>query len=242
MDGTTSHDDLVPAAELAARFNRPNPNDSPDYRKARIDLLAAEIALRRQIEAVARMRRALPPGGVVPEDYVLTGEDGQPIRLSQMFGDSDTLVTYFWMYGPKRQRPCPMCTSMLTALDGEARDIARQVPLAIIGSSPIERQVAFKQERGWRHLRLFSSAGSRFARDYHGEGPDGEDWAAFNVFRKGADGTIRLFWADEMGDGTQDPGQDPRGAPEIMPLWTILDMTPHGRAPDWYPSLDYPKG
>jgi predicted dithiol-disulfide oxidoreductase (DUF899 family) len=42
-----------------------------------------------------------------------------------------------------------------------------------------------------------------------------------------------------MGFATADPGQDPRGAPDLMPIWTILDATPEGRGPDWYPKLDY---
>jgi predicted dithiol-disulfide oxidoreductase (DUF899 family) len=38
--------------------------------------------LRRQIEAVAAQRRALPPGGEVPEDYLFEriGENGSPRR------------------------------------------------------------------------------------------------------------------------------------------------------------------
>ena len=46
------------------------PNESAEYRAARNALLNDEIALRAQIEAVAAKRRALPPGGNVPEDYV----------------------------------------------------------------------------------------------------------------------------------------------------------------------------
>ncbi|AVT76249.1 hypothetical protein RPPS3_21860 [Rhodopseudomonas palustris] len=38
---------------------------------------------------------------------------------------------------------------------------------------------------------------------------------------------------------TSDPGQDPRGAPDLMPLWTIFDVTPEGRGTDWYPRLRY---
>jgi hypothetical protein len=38
------------------------PNESAEYRKARNDLLADEMALRRHIEEVAAKRRALPPG------------------------------------------------------------------------------------------------------------------------------------------------------------------------------------
>ncbi|CAN5453397.1 DUF899 domain-containing protein [soil metagenome] len=230
---------LPSAAELATRGNTPNPNDSAEYRKARTGLPAAEIDLGRHIEHVARMRRALPPGGVVKEDYEFIDENGERVKLSQMFGASDTLITYLWMYGPKRKRPCPMCTSFLGSLDGEADDIAQVVPVAIIGRSPIARQLAFKAERGWRHLRLYSTNGNRFANDYRGVGPGDEDWAAFNVFTKDADGTVRLFWAAEMGAETADPGQDPRGAPDVMPIWTLLDMTPRGRPKDFYPKLDY---
>jgi predicted dithiol-disulfide oxidoreductase (DUF899 family) len=234
-------DELVPAKTLAEKASRPYPNDSAEYRAARTALLTEEIELRRHIERVAAMRRTLPPGGEVPEDYVFTGEDGQPIRLSQMFGDRKTLVVYTWMYGPQRKRPCPMCTAFLGALDGEARDIEQQVPLAIVGRAPIERQLEFKAERGWTGLRLFSTDGNAFTRDYRGEGPDGEDWAAFNVFTKDPDGTVRHFWGGEMDGSTADPGQDPRGAPEVMPMWTIFDMTPEGRHPTWYPKLAYPE-
>ena len=60
----------------------------------------------------------------------------------------------------------------------------------------------------------------------------------FNVFTR-RDGSIRPFWNGEMGGSTADPGQHPRGAPDLMPLWTILDSTPEGRGVDWYPSLSY---
>jgi predicted dithiol-disulfide oxidoreductase (DUF899 family) len=234
-------DDLVPATTLAQNASHPYPNDSADYRAARTALLAEEIELRRQTERVAALRRALPPGGEVPEDYVFIGEDGQSVRLSELFGDKTTLVVYTWMFGPQRKRPCPMCTAFLGSLDGEARDIEQQVPLIIVGKAPIDRQLDFKTERGWTGLRFVSSGDNAYTRDYRGEGPDGEDWAAFNVFTKDPDGTVRHFWGGEMDGSTADPGQDPRGAPEVMPMWTIFDMTPEGRAPNWYPKLAYPE-
>jgi predicted dithiol-disulfide oxidoreductase (DUF899 family) len=230
---------LAPAAVLAARASRPYPNDSPEYRAARTALLAEEIELRRHVERVAELRRRLPPGGLVAEDYVFTAEDGRAVKLSQLFGDRSTLVTYTWMFGPQRDRPCPMCTAFLSALDGEALDIMQRVPLAIIGRSPIARQVAFKQERGWRHLKFYASEDGRFTRDYRGVTPDGDDMAALDIFTRDANGAIRHFWGEEMGPETADPGQDPRGAPETMPMWTIFDKTPEGRAPDWYPKLEY---
>ena len=228
---------LTPAAALAAN-SQPYPNDSAQYRSARQTLLAEEIALRRQIEHVAALRRALPPGGVA-RHYDFIDQDGKTIGLADLFGPHDTLVSYFWMYGPKRERPCPMCTSLLGGLDGPARDLAQRVAVAVIGRSPVSRQLAFARERGWRNLRFYQCVGDDFARDYRGLAPDGSEWPALDVWTREADGTVRHFWAGEMG-GTEDPGQDPRGAPDPMPLWNILDLTPAGRGADWYPQLEYP--
>ena len=229
---------LKPAADLAAGASKPYPNDSAEYRAARTALLAEEIDLRRRIEHVAAQRRALPPGGKVPQDYRFTAESGGQVLLSEMFGDCDTLVTYFWMYGPERERPCPMCTSFVGALDLPARDIMQRVPIAIIGRSPIERQLAFKRERGWRNLQFYATPNDEFARDYRGLAADGSEWPVLAVFQKQGS-EITLFWSDELNGATADPGQDPRGAPDPTPLWNILDLTPGGRGNDWYPKLEY---
>ena len=229
---------LRPAAELAEKASKPFPNDSKEYRAARTALLAEEIELRRLIERVAAQRRALPPGGEIAQDYQFIGEDGERTRLSEMFGEGDTLVSYFWMFGPQRARPCPMCTSFLGALDTPARDILQHVAVAIIGRSPIERQIAFKRERGWRNLPFYAAVGDDFPRDYRGLAPDGNEWPALDVFTK-TDGKIRHFWGAEMSGETADPGEDPRGAPDPTPLWNILDLTPAGRGTDWYPKLEY---
>ena len=99
-----------------------------------------------------------------------------------------------------------------------------------------ERLAAFKKERGWRHLKLYSDVSGDYTRDY--VSADDADIPAFNVFTR-HDDTIRHFWSGEMGSETADPGQDPRGAPDLMPIWTILDSTPEGRGTDWYPKLKY---
>ena len=227
--------------ELARRTSRHFPGESPAYRDARLALLAEEIELRRHIERVAAQRRALPPGGEVPKDYAFQGAQGA-VLMSELFGPHDSLVIYNWMFGPQRERPCPMCTSMLSALDGEMPDILQRTAFVVVARSPIARMTSCAIERGWRHLRLLSSGcnGNTYNQDYANEDPDsGEDNAAFNVFKREGS-TIRHFWGDEMGMETADPGQDPRGAPDPMPLWTILDMTPQGRGTDWYPALSYP--
>jgi predicted dithiol-disulfide oxidoreductase (DUF899 family) len=228
---------LKPATELAKLNAVRFPNESQEYRRARDALLAEEIELRRHIERVAEQRRALPPGGKVIQDYRFDGERG-PAGFGDLFGDKQTLAVYSYMFGPQRERPCPMCTSLLSAWDGEARDVEQRVALAVVARSPMERLLAFKKERGWRNLKLYCDTTGEYSRDYHAMSPDGGDGAAFNVFTR-RDGTIRHFWAGEMGFDTADPGQDPRGAPDLMPIWTILDSTPEGRGTDWYPKLEY---
>lgn len=216
------------------------PNESKAYRTARQKLLRAEIALRKRTEAVAAMRRKLPAGGTVHEDYIFEQlENGKPgkIRLSELFANGDTLVAYSYMYGPKMAKPCPMCTSMLDALNGNARHISQRTSLVVIAKSPIGRILEFTRSRGWSNLRIVSSAGNSYNRDYHGEGPDGSQWPMMNVFvrRKGA---IRHFWGSELLGAKTEPGQNGRHVDMVWPLWNALDLTPEGRG-DWYPKLDY---
>jgi predicted dithiol-disulfide oxidoreductase (DUF899 family) len=214
------------------------PNESAAYRAARTALLAEEIELRRHIERVAAQRRALPPGGPVNGDYRFETEDG-PSDLAGLFRDKDTLGVYSYMFGPQRQRPCPMCTNLLDGWDANAADIGQNFSLVVVARSPIEKLVAWKRERGWTNLRLASDLNQAYSRDYFGVLPDGSEEGSFNIFTR-RDGTIRHFWASEMTDSTADPGQDQRGVAETYaPLWHLLDATPEGRDPDWYPSLDY---
>jgi predicted dithiol-disulfide oxidoreductase (DUF899 family) len=233
MDAKT--ETLIPAAELARQNPVRVPHESAEYREARRALLAEEIELRRHIEKVAAMRRDLPPGGEVRGDYRFAGEAGE-VDLAGLFGDKPTLITYSYMFGPERERPCPMCTNMLDAWDGVADDVGQRAALAVIARSPIEKLRAWKRERGWKFLSLYSDLNGDFSRDYFAIAPDGSDVPSMNVFTR-RDGTVRHFWSGEMTRG--DPGQDPRGAPDPSPLWTILDLTPEGRGGDWYPKLGY---
>ena len=228
---------LKPAADLARASPIRFPNESAEYRAARTALLAEEIELRRHLERVAEQRRALPPGGEVTGDYRFVGAKG-PASFADLFGDKDTLAVYNFMFGPQRERPCPMCTSLLSAWDGEIPDLTQRIAFAATARSPIERLLAFKAERGWRHVPLYSDTDGAFSRDYLAVAPDGSDLPNLQIFTR-RDGTIRHFWSGEMTFESADPGQDPRGAPDLMPLWIILDFTPGGRGTDWYPKLEY---
>jgi predicted dithiol-disulfide oxidoreductase (DUF899 family) len=228
---------LRAATELARNNAIRIPNESTEYRAARTALLAEEIELRRHIERVAAQRRTLPPGGEVAGDYRFQGEDG-PSDFAGLLGDKQTLAIYSYMFGPDRERPCPMCTNLLGAWEGNAADIGQRISLVVVARSPIERLIAWKRERGWKNLRLYSDLNGAYSRDYFGVLADGSEVGAFNVFTRRA-GAIRHFWSEEMTDSTADLGQDPRGAPDPGPLWMVLDCTPEGRGRDWYPKLDY---
>lgn len=234
---------LQPATAIAQKNLARQPNESAEYRKAREALLVEEIELNRHIARVAAQRRSLPPGGEVKGDYQFLGEassvqGANPVGIEELFGDKDVLFVYNWMYGPKRARPCPMCTALLSSLNGNADHVRQRVGLAIVGLSPIERQVAFKVERCWNNLPLYADVNGKFSQDYHAVMEDGTDTAATNVFMR-RDGTIRHFWGAELGFESADPGKDPTTEPDLMVLWNVLDLTPGGRGADWYPSITY---
>ncbi|HKY79886.1 MAG TPA: DUF899 family protein [Sphingobium sp.] len=230
-------DSFKPAAQLAALRKPGFPDESEAYASARRALLQEEIEFRRHMTRLGEQRRALPPGPVIAKDYRFKDEQGFEVGLKDLFGDKDALVTYFWMYGPERERPCPMCTNWLGAVNGNAADIKQQVALKILGRSPVDRQFAFAQERGWRDLDFVQTVGDDYANDLGLLREDGE-YPALLVFRRDGE-EVRLFWMSEMGFDMADPGQDARDAPDIAALWSILDLTPGGRPPDWYPKLRY---
>jgi predicted dithiol-disulfide oxidoreductase (DUF899 family) len=229
---------LTPAKELASKSKVRFPNESEEYRRAREALLVEEIELRRHIERVAAQRRQLPRGGEVTGHYRFDGENG-PVTLANLFGDKHTLIVYSYMYGPHRERPCPMCTSLMSSWEGKIPDIEQRVALSMVARAPIERLVAAKRARGWTKLKIYSDSDGNFTRDY--VSAEDADVPAYNVFTR-KDDAIRHFWSSEMGSETADPGQDPRGAPDLDPLWNILDTTPEGRGADWYPKLEYGMG
>jgi predicted dithiol-disulfide oxidoreductase (DUF899 family) len=238
------------------------PGESAEYRAARARLLAQEIELRRAMEAVAAARRDLPPGGAVPEDYVFQGAaaDGRPtqVRLSELFGHGkDSLVIYSFMFprdpgddrpGPAggqtallklEEGPCPSCVALLDQLEGAAEHAGQHINLAVVAKAPLERILSFADERGWRRLRLLSSAANSYNRDYLAETAEGAQRPMLNVFHR--DGkVIHHFWGSELFYAPTDPGEDPRHVGTLEPVWNLFDLTPGGRPSDWDEQLRYP--
>src|SRR5438445_7913761 len=112
------------------------PGESAEYRTARNALLEAEIELRKHLEEVAALRRQLPLGGPVPQDYEFEEgaadledtESVRRVRLSELFQPGmESLVIYSFMFGPNMENPCPLCTSILDGLNGTAPHAAERI-------------------------------------------------------------------------------------------------------------------
>lgn len=241
---------------MSVRF----PGESAEYRRARDRLLEKEVELRRAMEAVAAARRELPPGEGVPEDYVFegVGDDGSPaaVRLSELFAaDKNSLMIYSFMFprgyrgerpGPRtgktaelplEESPCPSCVALLDQLDGAAEHASQWINFVVVAKAPLDRLLTWADERGWRNLRLLSSAGNAYSRDYFGETADGSPVPMLNVFEREGE-TVRHFWGAELTNAPLDPGQDHRSVGTLEPLWNMFDLTREGR-PDWDEQLEY---
>ena len=228
------------------------PGESAEYRVARNKLLDEEMALRRLTERVAVQRRALPPGGLVAEDYTFDGNAG-PVKLSALFSPGkDTLAIYSFMYGPDVELPCTGCTHFLDGLNGSAQHIHQRMNLIVVAKSPLARIQALAKQRHWRWLHLLSTNGNTYDRDYFGDSSglpaavlkqqefkDGEEWdmPMLNVFQRQGK-VIRHFWGSELLYVPPGPGQEYRHNDALNPLWNMLDLTPAGRG-DFQPQLSY---
>jgi len=154
----------------------------------------------------------LTPGGgchpgVVPEDYAFQGKgpdgDQAEVRLSELFvPGTNSLVIYSMMFPraaddkspgppggqtallPLAEGPCPWCTALLDQLERRGGHVSQHVNLAVAAKAPLERVLTFAAERGWRRLRLLSSAGSTYNRDYLAETADGSQQPMLNVFHR----------------------------------------------------------
>jgi predicted dithiol-disulfide oxidoreductase (DUF899 family) len=218
------------------------PGESDSYRNARDSLLSAERALRKNIEEVAALRRTLPPGGALKQDYVfeeISDASGAASRkFSELFeGGKESLFLYSLMFAPDDEAPCPACNSILDSLNGAAPHIRDRINFAVIAKTSPEKLRAWASGRGWNNLRLLSSQANSYNADYFGETPEGNQIPAINVFRKTEAG-IHHFYNSELLYSPSEAGQHPRHADMIWPLWNVFDLTPEGRG-NWGPRLSY---
>ena len=215
--------------------------ESAAYREARENLLEAELALRDQREKVAELRRSLPLDTEVADYAFKEGardlsDDGtaNEVQLSDLFEKPDRpLVLYQFMYGVAQENPCPMCTMWTDGFDGVGHYLAQQLNFAVVAAADIEPWRAYGHKRGWRNLRLLSSAGTSFKGDFNFEDEDGDQYPGVTVLTRAADGGLRCFYSGSAMMKTDEF----RGLDLLTPVWSMLDLTPDGRGED-YPDPD----
>ena len=223
------------------------PGESAIYRVARDKLFQAELDLIEQVERVAAMRRVLPPGGELKEDYVF--EEGpadlretravHPVRLSELFApDKNTLILINTMFAPDDDVPCPSCNCLADGYNATAQHLSDRVNFALVTRAPIRKLRFWAATRGWNDIRLLSSFNNAFNADYHTEMDAERQMPSITIFVKGEDGIIRHFYSVETQFGPSE-GRDPRHLDLYWPLWQLLDLTPEGRGTQWYPGYSY---
>lgn len=211
------------------------PNETPEYRRARQELLDQEIALIAQVKAVAAKRRQLPLGGKLKEDYIFTGASydslGKKIRFSDLFGDKQTLLLYSFMFGSEWDNPCPSCTSLIDGFDRASISVSHDAAFAVVARAPAKKVHEWANKRGWRHINLLSAENNDYLKDYLCQGSDDNTslWPIMHVFTR-RDGQIYHFWASEMQGNHVDM---------VWPYWNLMDMTPEGRPDVMTPPQDF---
>jgi predicted dithiol-disulfide oxidoreductase (DUF899 family) len=173
-----------------------------------------EIAALR--EKIREAQASVPPQEV--EDYTFASMHGA-VRLSELFGDKDTLFVIHNMGAS-----CRYCTMWADGFNGVLPHIESRAAFVISSPDPPETQDKFRASRGWR-VRMVSHQDSRFAADMGFEGNDG--WRpGVTVFRK-KDGKIL-----RVADTATGPGDD------LCVVWHLFDLIPEGKA-GWQPQFNY---
>ncbi len=227
--------------------NQRFPGETDAYREARDRLIEAEVELRRHAEDVAGLRRGLPLGGKLKEDYIFDEgaadlEDRATVkqtRFSDLFeGNKNSLVIYCYMFAPGAQAPCPMCTSFLDSLNGAASHIRQRTNLAVIAKASIMELREFARHRRWTDHRLLSSKNNSFNSDYHAQRSDQDQMPVLHVFEKIGD-DIHHVYCTELVYFESDSGQNQRHLDMMWPLWNVFDLVREGRGTGWFPSVSY---
>ena len=166
------------------------------YEAAREELRRAELALMRQREAVAEIRRSLPPGPLVGS-YTFASGGGDVALRDLSTGEDRPLIIYHFMFGGRQEQPCPMCSMWADGWNAVADHLAQNVDFALVTQGTVEQNAGLITDRGWGNLRWLSAAHSSFKIDYESMDVDGNQWPFFTVFERDGDAVAMRNPADD---------------------------------------------
>ena len=118
------------------------------HQAAREELLKREKELTRRSDELARERRELP-WVRVEKEYEFDTDDGKK-TLEELFNGRSQLLVYHFMFGPRYEAGCPVCSSGADTYDGAVPHLkARDVTFLCDSRAPLEKLNAYKQRMGW---------------------------------------------------------------------------------------------
>jgi predicted dithiol-disulfide oxidoreductase (DUF899 family) len=224
-----------------------------EWLAARNELLAREKELTRRNDELARQRRELP-WVAVENEYGFETDEGTK-TLPELFKGRSQLLIYHFMFGPKYEAGCTVCSSIADNINANVVHLrARDVTMICVSRAPLDRLQQYKRRMGWG-FDWVSSAGSDFNFDFgtsHTEEElrpflEGEIPPVVNQMAS-ASGTNAAGYVEEspglsafaLEDGVvyQTYATTKRGVEPLMGYYALLDRVPLGRnesenAPHW---------
>jgi predicted dithiol-disulfide oxidoreductase (DUF899 family) len=193
-------------------MEKPRIVSTEEWQRERDELLQAEKAATRALDALAARRRRLPMMRF-EADYAFEAPAG-PTTLVGLFEGRQQLVVYQFMdLGP--DRVCPGCTKFTNSVTDLGRLADRGISWATVSNMPLAQIEALKARMGWA-MPFVSSQGTAFA-DACGAGRG----FMLSVFLREGDDIFRTYCTTQ------------RGVDRLVFVHNILDLTPYGRQEDW---------
>jgi predicted dithiol-disulfide oxidoreductase (DUF899 family) len=118
------------------------------HEAAREKLLAREKEITHRSDELARERQALP-WVKVEKDYEFDTDGGRK-TLAELFDGRSQLLVYHFMFGPRYEAGCPVCSSGADTYDGAVSHLnARDVTFMCDSRAPLEKLNGYKRRMGW---------------------------------------------------------------------------------------------
>jgi predicted dithiol-disulfide oxidoreductase (DUF899 family) len=193
-------------------MEKPKIVSAADWQRDRDELLAAEKAATRTLDALAAQRRRLPMVRFA-KPYAFDTPTG-PRSLVDLFEGRHQLAVYQFMdNGPDKY--CPGCTKFTNNVVDLA-GLARQgVSWATVSNMPLAQIEAYKAKMGWT-MPFVSSRGTSFADDC-GAGRG----FMLSLFLRDGDDVFRTYSTTS------------RGVDRLLFVHNMLDLAPYGRQEAW---------
>jgi predicted dithiol-disulfide oxidoreductase (DUF899 family) len=206
-----------------------------EWLAARRNLLAKELTMTHELDALRAERRQLP-WVKIEKPYVFEGPGGE-LRLADLFTGRSQLAIYHFMLAPGSDHICPGCSFTMDNVDAARQHFEHaDLAFAAVSRAPIGQIEKVKGRMGWT-FPWVSSGGSDFNYDFAVSFTP-EDRAAgravYNygktVVQKASDMFgVSIFAKAENGDIFHTYSTYHRGSELLMSAFNWLDLTPKGR-------------